>query len=77
MFLKYQMKMRPNYFIFIGYLKTGGREFKRTPEPLWIRYSVVMLFLGIIILETANVLFKIHLFTPIMQFYLHNWRQND
>ena len=59
MFLRYPMKMRPNYFIFIGYLKTGGGDFKRTPEPL----CVVMLFLGIIILETANMLVKINLFT--------------
>ena len=32
----YPMKMKqfPNYFIFIGCLKTGaGRGFERTPEP--------------------------------------------
>ena len=31
-FFKYPMKMRPNYFMFKGYLKMGaGRGFTRTP----------------------------------------------
>ena len=34
------VSLRPNYFIFIGYLKTGGREGVRANllNPLWIRH---------------------------------------
>ena len=40
-FLKYpiKMKMRPNYFIFIGYLKTeAGRGSSEPPYPFWVHH---------------------------------------
>ena len=36
------ISLRPNYFVFIGYFKSGGREGVRANplNPVWIRHSV-------------------------------------